>query len=1073
MRAKTLIRRRWLLLVIVSFLSSFPLWGRGALAADGWRLSRDAAPHQKVVPAVWEATAAGQSADALVILAEQADLTPAHALDSKAARGQFVYATLWETAQRAQAPLRAWLDARDVPYRAFYIVNAVQLEADRDVLLALAARPEVARIVANPEIALPPSPRVEALHAPAAPDGVAWGVAAIHAPALWDVGIRGQGIVIAGQDTGYDWQHPALQASYRGWDGATASHDYHWHDAIHSGGGTCGASSPVPCDDHGHGTHTMGTMTGDGGPARRVGVAPGAQWIGCRNMDVGYGTPATYIECFEFFLAPYPLGETPADGNANPALAPDIINNSWSCPDYEGCDWDTLQAPVEAMRAAGIMVVAAAGNAGHDGSGCSTVREPIAIYDAVYSIGATNSAGDIAGFSSRGPVTVDGSGRRKPDITAPGVNVYSTVRGTGYGYMSGTSMAAPHVAGAVALLWTARPELRGDIAATEALLNATAEPVSTTLCSSPEGVPNNVYGWGRLDVWAAVTSLSGPPGVLAGAVRDATTLVPVADAQVTVAFSPQVTLTTATDTRGLYHFDLLSQTYTVTVSHLAYPTAVFSEVGVTAAQTTTLDVALGTSAGTSLVAEIIAQAETDTLYAYVGGLSGEWPVTVGGVSYTFATRYSYSGEPISRALEFAREHFDSLGLETAHHYYTTPTNPPHTWRNLIAEQPGIFQPERVVLMTAHLDSLALPASQAMTLAPGADDNASGVAAVLVAADILSQYEWPYTVRYVLFTGEEQGLWGSAAYAADAAADGDEIVAVVNLDMIAYSSDGLPRMELHARKGATGAGDRRIAAQFMDVVAAHGLNVQPVLAASPSVLSDHASFWDAGYPAILVIEDTQDDFNPRYHTTEDRLVHLNMAYFTEMTRASVGTVAHLAGLAAFDVMPRMPGAGQVITLTGMTVLPGEPLTYTWAFTDGVANGPVVTRALPFGGAPYTYSVALTVETPSDAVTVSEAIPVLEATAVVLADTRVTSGVPLTLTGVVLAAISGLTYTWDFGDGSPQRVGNPVTHTYHAAAFPQPYTVTLTATHATGAVTASREVWVDAPWRYFFPVVMRGE
>lgn len=1020
----------------------------------------------KIVAPLWQATADGQSADALVLLAEQADLTPARALESKTARGQFVYATLWETAQRAQAPLRAWLDARSVPYRAFYIVNAVQVEADRDLLLALAARPEVARIVANPQIALPPQPAIEGPPAPTASAGVAWGVEAIHAPALWDVGIRGQGIVIAGQDTGYDWQHPALRPSYRGWDGVTASHDYHWHDAIHSGGGMCGADAPAPCDDHGHGTHTMGTMTGDGGPAYRVGVAPGAQWIGCRNMDVGHGTPARYIECFEFFLSPYPVGETPADGNANPALAPDIINNSWSCPPSEGCDATSIQATVEAVRAAGIMVVAAASNYG---SSCSTVREPIAIYDTVYSIGATDSVGDIASFSSRGPVTVDGSGRRKPDLTAPGEDVYSTVRGTGYGYMSGTSMASPHVAGAVALLWTARPELRGDIDATEALLNATAESVNTTACSSPEGVPNNVYGWGRLDVWAAVESLAGPPGALAGAVRDATTLAPVADAHVEAAFSPQVTLATTTDAQGRYHFDVLSQTYTVTVSHPAYPTAVFSEVVVTAAQTTTLDVTLGEPAGASLVAEIIAQVETDTLYDYVGGLSGEWPVTVGGVSYTLATRYSYSGEPISRALQFAREHFDGLGLETAYHHYTTPTNPPQTWRNLIAEQPGVFQPERVVLMTAHIDSLALPESQAMTLAPGADDNASGVAGVLVAADILSQYAWPYTLRYALFTGEEQGLRGSAAYAADAAAAGDEIVAVVNLDMIAYDADDLPGLGLHARRGAAGVRDRRIAERFIAVVAEHGLDLHPVLAENPSGLSDHGAFWNAGYPAILVIEDFQ-DFTPYYHTAGDRLDTLNMAYFTEMTRASVGTVAHLAGLAAFDVTPKMPGAGEVITLTGMTVLPGESITYTWAFTDGVATGQVVTRALPFGGAPYTYSVTLAVETPTEAVTVSEAIPVLEATAVVLADARVTSGVPFTLTGAVLTAVSGLTYTWDFGDGSSRRVGNPVTHTYHAASFSQPYTVTLTATHVTGAVTASQQVWVDAPWRHYFPVVM---
>lgn len=1064
-------KRLWRSLLLVSLLLG---WIGGALPLDvaagtptGWpALMGITAAGQKIAAPVWLATDAGQTADTLVLLAEQADLSPAHALDSKAARGQFVYATLRETAQRAQAPLRAWLDARGVPYRAFYIVNAVQVKADRDLLLALAARPEVGRIVANPKITLPPLPAEPAPALHTASD-VAWGVPAIHAPELWALGVRGQGLVIAGQDTGYDWQHPALRASYRGWDGATASHDYHWHDAIHSGGGTCGADAPAPCDDHGHGTHTLGTMTGDGGPDYRIGVAPDAQWIGCRNMDQGNGTPARYIECFEFFLAPYPVGETPADGNADPTRAPDIINNSWSCPPSEGCDWQSLQATVEAVRAAGIMVVAAAGNAG---SSCSSVSDPIAIYDAVYTIGATGSNGALASFSSRGPVTVDGSGRLKPDLTAPGVGVYSTVRGTGYGYMSGTSMASPHVAGAVALLWSARPELRGDIAATEALLNATATPVSTTLCSSPQGVPNNLYGGGRLDVLAAVEAVAGPPGYLTGIVRDTTTLAPLADVAVE-AVSSVVTLTTTTDAHGLYHFALLAETYTVSVSLPPYAGLSLPGVTVTAAQTTTLNVDWQSPVpGNSLVAEIIAQVQPDALYNYVGDLSGEWPVLVSGELYTIATRYSYSGDPISKALQFTQQHLAALGLETSYHSYTTPTNPPHIWRNLIAEQPGNFQPERLVLLTAHLDSTARTPANPMLTAPGADDNASGVAAVLVAADILSQYEWPYTLRYVLFTGEEQGMWGSAAYAADAASAGEEIVAVVNLDMLAYDSDGLPRMGLHARTDASGERDRRIAAQFVEVVTGHGLDLQPVLVQHPTGSSDHASFWNVGYPAILVIEDMA-DFTPYYHTTGDRLATLNMPYFTEMVRATVGTAVHLAGLAAFEVTPQQPGAGQVVTLTGMTTLPGSP-TYTWTFAGGdVATGQVVTHVFPFDVVTHTYGVTLTVTTPTDNVAVNEAVLVPGAAAVVLTSARVTAGYPLTLTGAVLPAVSGLTYTWNLGDGSPLRVGNPVTHIYAAEVFPQPYTVTLTATHATGAISASKVVWVEAPHHIYLPAVVR--
>jgi subtilisin family serine protease len=211
-------------------------------------------------------------------------------------------------------------------------------------------------------------------------------------------------------------------------------------------------------------------------------------------MDRGYGTPATYIECFEFFLAPYPVGESPDDGNANPALAPHLINNSWSCPPSEGCDWATLQSTVEAVRAAGIMIVSSAANGG---SSCSTIREPVSLYDAVYTVGATDPNDNIASFSSRGPVTIDGSQRLKPDISAPGTGTYSSLPNGSYGYKQGTSMAAPHVAGAVALLWSTRPDLRGQIAQTESILNQTAVPRYSTQCGDPaDTVPNNVYGWG-------------------------------------------------------------------------------------------------------------------------------------------------------------------------------------------------------------------------------------------------------------------------------------------------------------------------------------------------------------------------------------------------------------------------------------------------------------------------------------------------------------------------------------------------------------------------------------------------
>lgn len=457
-----------------------------------------------IAPQVWEAVADGGEAEFLVILDEQADLSGAAALPNREARLRYVYDRLRETARRTQAPLLAELDAAGVAYQFFYIVNAVVTKGDRALVARLAARPDVARIAANPRVrqALPGRGR-DPDGEGQAPAGVEWGVTRINADDVWTLGYTGTGIVVAGQDTGYDWDHPALINQYRGYNGVTATHDYNWHDAIHSGGGICGADSPEPCDDNSHGTHTMGTLVGDDGGSNQIGVAPGAEWIGCRNMDRGVGTPATYIECFEFFLAPYPVGGDPLT-EGDPTKAPHVINNSWTCPPGEGCDWTSLQATVENVRAAGIVVVASAGNSG---SGCSTVMDPPAIYDAAFSVGMTDINDNIHYLSSRGPVTVDGSGRRKPDVSAPGVSVRSCVPGTGYGSKSGTSMAGPHVAGTVALLWSSAPCLIGNVDATEWIIARTARPrTSAQGCGGdgPSDVPNNVYGWGIVDALAVV-----------------------------------------------------------------------------------------------------------------------------------------------------------------------------------------------------------------------------------------------------------------------------------------------------------------------------------------------------------------------------------------------------------------------------------------------------------------------------------------------------------------------------------------------------------------------------------------
>jgi subtilisin family serine protease len=462
-----------------------------------------AATTDKIAPWVMEHTANGQQAEFFVVLADQADLSGADNLQTKAEKARFVYQTLLSKSQATQERILQWLRDGAIEHQSFYIVNAILVKGTRQVADALAARPDVARIEGNPLIHNDlPQPGPVEISSPHVPATIEPGINYTHAPQVWALGFTGQNIVIASADTGQRWTHNALKPHYRGWDGVNANHNYNWHDSIHnSSGNPCGNDSPFPCDDFFHGSHTTGTAIGDDGAGNQIGMAPGAKWIGCRNMDVGNGTPARYMECMEWFLAPYPLNCTPAQGD--PTKAPDITINSWGCPPSEGCSANTLQAAVEAQEAAGIQMVVAAGNSG---PGCSTVTDPPSLYAASYTAGALSTGTDtIAGFSSRGPVTIDGSGRIKPDIAAPGTGTRSAsnTADNAYTTASGTSMATPHIAGAMGLLWCALPSLRHDISGSRMVLNNAAVHIASTLCGDP-GPPNNVYGWGRVDIAAAV-----------------------------------------------------------------------------------------------------------------------------------------------------------------------------------------------------------------------------------------------------------------------------------------------------------------------------------------------------------------------------------------------------------------------------------------------------------------------------------------------------------------------------------------------------------------------------------------
>jgi subtilisin family serine protease len=490
----------------------FLLLAAGAVLAEPLR-----AQEGKMDGRLFEATAPGARASFLVVLAEQADLSAAPTIAERAERRRFVFETLTEVARRTQAPLLEKLRAAGVAVRSHYLANFLEVEGDRSMAAELARRPDVSRIAANRPSRLERLPEREssgalgaepsAVSAPAAPGA---NLDRIGATALWARGIRGQGIVVGDADTGFAWEHPALKPRYRGFDGATASHAYNWRDAVHDAGvgNPCGSDSPVPCDDSGHGTSTSGLAVGDDGAGNAIGVAPGARLIGCRNMDRGVGTPARYTECFEFLLAP-----TDASGdNPRPDLGADVINNSWGCPASEGCtDPQILRSVVESVRAAGVAVVVSAGNGG---AACGTISDAPAIYEASLSIGATTNTDVIASFSSRGPVTVDGSNRLKPDVVAPGFNVRTAALPDTYTpFFTGTSASAPHVAGAVALLWSGVASLRGDVARTEEILRGSAAPLTSGETCAPfpgDVVPNAVFGFGRIDCVAAL-ALAEPP----------------------------------------------------------------------------------------------------------------------------------------------------------------------------------------------------------------------------------------------------------------------------------------------------------------------------------------------------------------------------------------------------------------------------------------------------------------------------------------------------------------------------------------------------------------------------------
>ena len=287
------------------------------------------------------------------------------------------------------------------------------------------------------------------------------------------------------------------------------------------------------------------------------------------------------------------------------------------------------------------------------------------------------------------------------------------------------------------------------------------------------------------------------------------------------------------------------------------------------------------------VSDMLARVTTNGLAYAMNELTGPAACVADGSYTNIRTRYTTSGRPSWRANAYMTEYFAALGFAVTQQAWKAGST---SNRNVIATLPGTTASSEVVVICGHIDNMPSGAT-----APGADDNASGSLGVLLAAEVFRDFTFERTIRFVLFTGEEQGLYGSAAYAAQCAAAGDNIVGVLNLDMIAWDGNGDGVLWLNTRIPSNPgyAADRAIAAMFTNVVAVYGISLVPEIVANGVDYSDHSSFWDEGYPAILAIED-DDDFNPYYHTTSDTASTLNWPYFARFAQASIAAAAHLAG-----------------------------------------------------------------------------------------------------------------------------------------------------------------------------------
>ncbi len=430
-------------------------------------------------PELQPALSGSEPVEALVVFSDQVDLLPLKNRMTYHEMAELKRTVARTTQKRALELLRS--SAGVEIWQSFWIVNALYVKATPDVIQNLAALPEVEivrpvrhdyHVLGQPSSGKHP-PRVQA---------VEWNIARIKADSVWyQYGLSGQGVLVGVLDTGIDPSHPALAGNFSGY----------FKDAVNN--------QTSPYDDHGHGTHVSGTIAGGDGPgpfADDIGVAYNAQIASCKAFDsAGNGSNVDIIECVQWFTSL----------KADSGLDLKVVNNSWGGGGGDTWLWNDLWT---GWRAMDIIPVFAAGNSG---PGTGTVGSP-GDYPIVIAVGATDNGDNIANFSSRGPAPSTGQyadttywsrpdwNYIKPDISAPGAGIRSSLPGGSYAIWDGTSMATPHVTGVIALMFELNPTLNY-MTIYDILTNYGVDQPSQ---GAP--YPNNDYGWGRINALKVIQS---------------------------------------------------------------------------------------------------------------------------------------------------------------------------------------------------------------------------------------------------------------------------------------------------------------------------------------------------------------------------------------------------------------------------------------------------------------------------------------------------------------------------------------------------------------------------------------